>query len=54
LALFGMDGEQVREASWAAQYTVGLSAYIYGTGYSIETFKQEVDAIVEHIAQSAQ
>jgi hypothetical protein len=38
----------------AAQYTAGLSAYVYGIGYSLETFKQEVEAIVEHIKQSMQ
>ena len=50
----GMDEEQIKEAGWAAQYTVGLSAYVYGIGYSLEKFKQEVDAVVEHIKQSAQ
>ena len=49
-----MDGEQIKEAGWAAQYTAGLSAYIYSTGYILEKFKQEVEAIVEHIKQSAQ
>ena len=50
----GMDGDQLKEAGWAAQYTVGLSAYVYGIGYSLEQFKQEVEAVVEHIKQSAQ
>ena len=50
----GMDEQQIQEAGWSAQYTVGLSAYMYGIGYSLEKFKQEVEAIVEQIKPSAQ
>ena len=49
-----MDGDQIKEAGWAAQFTVGLSAYLYGIGYSHEQFNQEVEATIEHIKQSAQ
>ncbi len=49
-----MDDEHVKEASWVAQSVAGLSAYLYGIGYSQEKFMQEVDAIVEHIIKSAQ
>ena len=50
----GADEEQIKEAGWAAQYAAGLSAYEYGIGYSLEKFKQEVEAVVEHIKQPAQ
>ena len=36
------------------QVVTGLSAYLYGIGYSQEKFMQELDAIVEHIKKSAQ
>ena len=49
-----MDNEQVQEASWVAQSVTGLSAYLYGIGYSHEKFMQELDAMVEHIKKSAQ
>ena len=49
-----MSDEQVREASWVVQVITGISAYLYGLGYSQETFMQELDAIVEHIKKSAQ
>jgi hypothetical protein len=49
-----MDDEQVKEASWVAQSVTGLSAYLYGIGYSHEQFDQDLDAIVEHIKKSAQ
>ena len=44
-----MDDEQIKEASWVAQSVTGISAYLYGIGYSKEQFGQEVDAMVEHI-----
>jgi hypothetical protein len=49
-----MDGDQIKEAGWAAQFTVGLSAYLYGIGYNHEQFNQEVEATIEHLKQSAQ
>ena len=49
-----MDDEQIKEASWTAQAVTGFSAYLYGIGYSQQTFLQELDAIVEHIKKSAQ
>ena len=52
LALFGLGEDAVKEASWAAQFTVGISTYIYGTGYSQEQFVQELGKIVEHIRAS--
>jgi len=47
LALFGMDEEQIKEASWVALNVTGASAYLYGIGYEQETFGQELDALVE-------
>jgi len=49
-----MDQDQIKEAGWAAQFTVGLSAYLYGIGYSHEQFLQEVEATIEHMKKSAQ
>jgi hypothetical protein len=53
LALFGVDEDAIREAGWAAQLTVGLSSYLYSTGYSQEQFKKDLDRIVKHIQESA-
>jgi hypothetical protein len=47
-----MGDEHVKEASWVVHNTTGFSSYLYGVGYSIETFSQEVAAIVEHIKKS--
>ncbi len=44
-----MSDEQVKEASWVVQVVTGISAYLYGIGYSQETFMKELDATVEHI-----
>ncbi len=49
-----MNDEQVKEASWVVQVVTGLSAYLYGIGYDVEKWQQEVDAAVEHIKKSAQ
>ena len=49
-----MDDEQVKEASWAAQIITGFSAYLYGIGYSMEQWHQELEAMGEHAARSAQ
>jgi hypothetical protein len=49
-----MDEEQVMEASWAAQIVIGFSAYLYGIGYSLEQWHQELEAMGEHIEKSAQ
>jgi len=44
--------EQVKEASWVAQSVTGISAYLYGIGYSQEQGKEELEKIVEHIKKS--
>ena len=49
-----MDDEQVKEAAWAAQTITGFSVYLYGIGYSKEQWLQELAAIGEHAAKSAQ
>lgn len=49
-----MSDVQVKEAGWVVQNISGFSAYLYGIGYSKETFVQELAAIVEHIKKSAQ
>ena len=48
-----MDEEHVKEASWVAHSITGLSAYFYGIGYDRSKFKQELDAIVKHMEESA-
>ena len=48
-----MDDEQIKEASWTVQTVTGTSSYAYGLGYSVEKWKQEVDAAVEYIKKSA-
>jgi AhpD family alkylhydroperoxidase len=49
LALHGMGEDEVKDASWAAQSVTGLSAYLYGIGYSHAQFAQELEKVVEHI-----
>jgi hypothetical protein len=44
-----MGEEQIKEASWVASYVSGVSAYLYGTRYSLEQAEEELDQIVEHI-----
>ena len=48
-----MGEEQVKEAGWTAQTVTGLSTYLYGIGYSLEQFGEELDKMVEHIKLSA-
>ena len=52
-AQYGMDEDHVKEASWAAHAITGLSAYLYGIGYDTAKFKQELDAVVKHMEESA-
>ena len=54
LKLHGMGDDQVKEASWAAQSVTGLSTYLYGVGYDLEQFDQELDKIVEYVQRAAQ
>ena len=48
----GMGDEQVKEASWVAQYVTGLASYLYGIRYDQGQAKEELEQIVEHIKQS--
>ena len=48
LALSGMDDEQIKEAGWVVQNATGASAYLHGVGYDQETFRQELDRLVEY------
>jgi hypothetical protein len=54
LALSGLGEDAIRDASWAAQMTVGLSSYFYGTGYDQDQFKVDLDRIIKHIQESAE
>ncbi|MFQ5854240.1 MAG: carboxymuconolactone decarboxylase family protein [Anaerolineae bacterium] len=47
LGLFGLDDEQIKEAGWVVQNATGASAYLYGVGYDQETFREELDRLVE-------
>ena len=53
-ALFEMGEEHVKEASWVVLNVTGFSAYLYGIGYSKEKFLKELDAILEHVKNSAE
>lgn len=48
LSLFGLNEEQIKEASWLVQNVTGASAYLYGVGYNSDIFKQELDQLVEY------
>jgi AhpD family alkylhydroperoxidase len=54
LALHGIEGDQVKEASWAVNSVTGFSSYLYGTGYDLEQFLAELGAAVEHIKSQAE
>lgn len=47
LKLFGLDSEQVKEASWVAQNVAGASMYLHGIRYAPETFEKELEMLVE-------
>jgi hypothetical protein len=50
-----MGDAQIQEAGATTQQVVGFSAYLHGTGYSVEQFQRELDQAVAHIrAQSGQ
>ena len=49
-----MGDEDLKEAALAVNVVSGLSAQMYGIGYSLEKQKQEVAAIAEHIKKSGQ
>ena len=49
-----MGDEEVQEAAWTANFTVGTSTLLYGVAADHETFMQELNAAVEHIKKSAQ
>lgn len=44
-----MDDSHVQEAAAAAGQVVGFSAYLAGIGYSVETFRRELDQAVAYI-----
>jgi hypothetical protein len=44
-----MDDAQIQEAAEAVLQSAGISAYLYGIGYSLEQFQQELNATVEYI-----
>ena len=44
-----MDDTHVQEAAAAASQVVGFSAYLAGINYSVEQFRQELEAAVAYI-----
>ncbi len=49
-----MGEAEVQEAAAAAGQVVGFSAYLHGVEYSVEQFKQELDAAVAYITSQNQ
>ena len=49
-----MGEAEVQEAAAAAAQVVGFSAYLHGVQYSVERFKQELDAAVAYITSQHQ
>ena len=49
LLLSGMDDSHVQEAAATAGQVVGFSAYLAGIGYSVDTFRRELDEAVAYI-----
>lgn len=48
-----MGDEEIREAATAVQQSVGVSAYLYGVGYNLEKFEEELGATIRHIKSHA-
>ena len=53
MRLSGMGDAEVQEAAGAAAQVVGFSTYLHGVEYSVEQFKQELDAAVAYITSHA-
>ena len=49
-----MGEAELQEAAAAAGQVVGFSAYLHGVEYSVEQFKQELDAAVAYITAQPQ
>ena len=48
-----MDEDQIQEAAEAVLHSAGVSAYLYGVGYDLERWRQELAAAVEYIKSQA-
>ena len=44
-----MDDDQIQEAAESVFQSAGVSAYLYGVGYDLEQWRQELAAAVEYI-----
>ena len=44
-----MTEDQITEAAGAVNQSTGTSAYLHGIDYSVDKFKQELNATVNHI-----
>lgn len=52
MALHGLSEEQIREAAWMINIISGISAYLYGIGYDVDQWKEELNAMMEHVKKS--
>lgn len=43
-----MSEEQIKEAAGTVQQSVGVSSYLHGINYSVDRFKQELEASMRH------
>ena len=48
-----MGDAEIQEAAATTQQVVGFSAYLHGMGYSVEQFRRELEATVQHIRSQA-
>ena len=53
LALYGFEADQISEAAWMAQVTVGLSVYLYGIDYDVAKFKEDLAKQIEHVKRTS-
>ncbi len=48
-----MGEAEIQEAAAAVLQSTGASSYLYGIGYSIDKFKNELDSASRHIRSQA-
>jgi AhpD family alkylhydroperoxidase len=53
VAMHGIAGDQIKEASWAANSVAGFGSYLHGIGYDLDRFLKELDGAVKHITSQA-
>ncbi len=48
-----MGDSEITEASITAEQSTGVSSYLHGIGYPLETFKQELNSAIKYIKSHA-